>query len=76
MADPKDEGARDERVQQCLDLLQRSLARWSTYAVEASRLAWQWNFDAGEWTKAYATMWRGFAEDVDKVMKGASAERK
>jgi len=76
MSDTKEEHARDERIQQCLDLLQRSLARWSEYAVEASRLAWQCNFDAGEWANTYGKMWRGFAEDVDKVMKGVPTERK
>jgi len=76
MDDPKEERPRDERMHQCLELLQRSLARWSQYAVDASQLAWRWNFDAGEWADAYAKMWSGFAKDVDEVMKGASAERK
>lgn len=76
MSDTKEEPKRDDRTHYCLELLQRSLARWSDYAVDASRLAWRWNFDAGEWANAYARMWRGFAEDVDEVMKAASAERK
>jgi hypothetical protein len=76
MDDPKEERPRDERMHQCLELLQRSLARWSQYAVDASQLAWRWNFDAGEWADAYAKMWSGFAKDVDEVMKGVSAERK
>jgi hypothetical protein len=67
---------KEERTHECLELLQRSLKRWSQYAVDASRLASRWNFDPGEWADAYAKMWRDFAKDVDEVMKGVSPERK
>jgi len=67
---------KDERTHYCLELLQRSLGRWSDYAAETSRLAWRWNFDAREWTDAYVKMWRGFTQDVDEVLKGVSPERK
>ena len=67
---------KDERTHQCLELLQRSLERWSQYAVDVTRLASRWNFDAGEWAEAYTKMWRDFAKDVDEVMKRAPAERK
>jgi hypothetical protein len=76
MSETKEESARDQRTHECLELLQSSLKHWSQYVVDASRLAWRWNFDAGAWTDAYATMWRDFAKDVDEVMKRVPAEKK
>jgi len=67
---------KEERTHQCVELLQRSLERWSQYVIDASRLASRWNFDAGDWADAYARMWSGFAKDADEVMKSVSAERK
>jgi hypothetical protein len=56
-------------VRGVVDVLERSVTHWATYAKDAAQLASHGNLNAGEWAKRYAVLWQSLAEDVGKLTK-------
>ncbi len=61
--------ARDRRIHRSVEVIERSIRRWSDYAADTTRRCVQGNLAPGDWVRGWADLWSGVAHDVEDLVK-------